>query len=974
MSQKQATWKMNGLGATIPCNNTVPDKKLAEKLKNIKASVKLWRNSAREASVKEEEDLGDLISELEILAEERPLTDDELTDRLNCKQKLAEIHNIKSMDLKQKSRCKWIKEGDENSSYFHRTINCNQSRKRINGMMSNGQWLTNPEDIKNHIVSFFELKFSEPLLDRPTLSSDGFKCLDPLTAHEIITPFSANEIKRAVWDCGGDKAPGPDSFTFKFFKRYWNIFELDFANIMSYFYSSCKINRGCNSSFITLIPKINDPQDMPDYRPINLIGAINKVVSKVLANRLKNVLPLVVSDSQSAYIEGRSILDGPLVVNEAMAWIKKMKMKALMLKVDLEKAFDSLSWSFLDMIMSHMQFPPLWRKWILGTLSNARSSILVNGSPTREFCIKRGVRQGDPLSPFLFILAMEALNVVMTKANSLGTFRGISIHHNGPTLSHLFFADDAIFMGEWSERNALNLTRILRCFYLASGLKVNYKKSRIFGLGVVENDVNNMAIVLNCQVGKLPFKYLGIPMGANMNHIKNWKDVIDIFESRLSSWKANALSFGGRITLLKSVLGSLPIYYFSLFKAPIHVIECLEKLRKKFLWSGNNPSAKIHWLKWDRIMAPKNMGGLGIGSLRAMNLALLGKWWWRAKSETNSLWYRVIKAIHYNNRMFFPLPLKPSISGTWKNIIAINKELLTFSIDLCSSIRGVVGKGNKLMFWSDIWIGNAPLGDQFPAIAKISSSSDITIEECYTLVNGTLIWNIPWKRNPQSHDELNQWNTCKLLLDSMNITNVSDEWRWDLNCDLSFTSGSLRRLIEQKRFTIYDGKFEDNKWLPIKVNFLHWRVVLNRLPTRQSLAHRGLQINDIVCPMCNAFVEDVDHIFAHCCIARQLWTQVGRWTRLPIAPSQPIDNIMDMNAYGLEKGSNRQKIVESIFKATIWCIWLARNECIFRGTIPLPMQILEDIKILSFQWVTNRTKLHGLDWMKWSSFSIVNDM
>ncbi|KAK1428805.1 hypothetical protein QVD17_17645 [Tagetes erecta] len=398
-------------GATIPCNNTVPDKKLAEKLKNIKASVKLWRNSAREASVKEEEDLGDLISELEILAEERPFTDDELTDRLNCKQKLAEIHNIKSMDLKQKSR---------------------------------------------------------------------------------------------------------------------------------------------------------------------------------------------------------SILDGPLVVNEAMAWIKKMKMKALMLKVDLEKAFDSLSWSFLDMIMSHMQFPPLWRKWILGTLSNARSSILVNGSPTREFCIKRGVRQGDPLSPFLFILAMEALNVVMTKANSLGTFRGISIHHNGPTLSHLFFADDAIFMGEWSERNALNLTRILRCFYLASGLKVNYKKSRIFGLGVVENDVNNMAIVLNCQVGKLPFKYLGIPMGANMNHIKNWKDVIDIFESRLSSWKANALSFGGRITLLKSVLGSLPIYYFSLFKAPIHVIECLEKLRKKFLWSGNNPSAKIHWLKWDRIMAPKNMGGKNV--------------------------------------------------------------------------------------------------------------------------------------------------------------------------------------------------------------------------------------------------------------------------------------------------------------------------------------------------------------------------
>ncbi|KAK1439737.1 hypothetical protein QVD17_05557 [Tagetes erecta] len=446
-----------------------------------------------------------------------------------------------------------------------------------------------------------------------------------------------------------------------------------------------------------------------------------------------------------------------------MAWIKKMKLKALMLKVDLEKAFDSLNWNFLDMIMSHMHFPPLWRKWIKGTLLNARSSILVNGSPTREFYIKRGVRQGDPLSPFLFILAMEALHVVMTKAISLGTFHGITLPQNGPILSHLFFADDAIFMGKWSVRNVQNLSRILRCFYLASGLKVNYKKSRIFGLGVNDNETNVMAGLLKCQVGNFPFKYLGIPMGANMNHIKNWKDVLDIFENRLSSWKANSLSFGGRITLLKSVLGSLPIFLF---------------LKLLFI-----------------IMAPKDLGGLGIGSLRAMNLALLSKWWWRAKTDSKSLWFEAIKSLHYNSKMFFPLPLKPSISGMWKNIISINKDLLTLSIDLCHSISRALGKRDKLMFWSDIWIGNTTLGDQFPAIAKMASSSDCNINECYVFNNGSVEWKVPWKRPFNSIEEHNQWNICKMLLNTMTITNGSDFWKWEHNDDYSFSSRSLRKSL-----------------------------------------------------------------------------------------------------------------------------------------------------------------------------------
>ncbi|XP_021986239.1 uncharacterized mitochondrial protein AtMg01250-like [Helianthus annuus] len=164
--------------------------------------------------------------------------------------------------------------------------------------------------------------------------------------------------------------------------------------------------------------------------------------------------------------------------------------------------------------MSQMDFPALWRKWIMGILSSARSSILVNGSPTLEFKIERGVRQGDPLSPLLFILAMEALHVATVTANASGIFKGCKMPNNGPTISHLLYADDVLFVGEWSESNIQNLSRLLRCFNLSSGLKVNFNKSQLFGVGVDMGVVEQKAFILNCKTGVLRFSYLGLPVGS----------------------------------------------------------------------------------------------------------------------------------------------------------------------------------------------------------------------------------------------------------------------------------------------------------------------------------------------------------------------------------------------------------------------------------------------------------------------------
>lgn len=198
-----------------------------------------------------------------------------------------------------------------------------------------------------------------------------------------------------------------------------------------------------------------------DYRPINLIGCMYKIVAKILAGRLKRVVGTVVEEVQYAYIEERHVLEGPLIINEIHSWAKKSKEKLYMFKVDFEKAFDSLNWGYLDSIMAQMGFSIKWREWLHACLSSSCASVLVNGSPTEEFEITKGVRQGDPLSSFLFIIAMEGLNQVLKSAREQNFILGITLPNNGPTVSHLFYADDAIFVGKWDNSSIKNLARIL---------------------------------------------------------------------------------------------------------------------------------------------------------------------------------------------------------------------------------------------------------------------------------------------------------------------------------------------------------------------------------------------------------------------------------------------------------------------------------------------------------------------------------
>ncbi|XP_045797575.1 uncharacterized protein LOC123891718 [Trifolium pratense] len=333
-----------------------------------------------------------------------------------------------------------------------------------------------------------ESHFQAPNVDRPGVDDLQFKRLDPLEIGGLTKPFSETEVKLAVWDCDSFKSPGPDGINFGFIKDFWAELRDDMMRFLSDFHRNGRLTKGINSTFIALIPKTDSPQRLNDFRPISLVGSLYKILAKVLANRLRQVIGSVISESQTAFVKNRQILDGILIANEVVDEARKSKKDLLLFKVDFEKAYDSVDWGYLDAVMGRMSFPTLWRKWIRECVCTATASVLVNGSPTDEFPLRRGLRQGDPLSPFLFLLAAEGLNVLMEAMVARNMFTGYSIGGPGSvSVSHLQFADDTLLMGVKSWANVRALRAVLVLFETMSGLKVNFNKSMLVGVNIPES-------------------------------------------------------------------------------------------------------------------------------------------------------------------------------------------------------------------------------------------------------------------------------------------------------------------------------------------------------------------------------------------------------------------------------------------------------------------------------------------------------
>ena len=366
----------------------------------------------------------------------------------------------------------------------------------------------------------------------------------------------------------------------------------------------------------------------------------------MLANRFKGVLDKIISESQNSFVGGRKILDSVLIANECLDSRLKSRLPGIVCKLDIEKAYDHVHWGSLLYLLKRMGFGTKWCRWIETCISSIQFSILVNGSLEGFFRCLRGIRQGDPLSPLLFLLVMEILSRMLRKVETEGLIQGFSAGGNaneGLRISHLLFADDTILFCDADSDQLLYIRMVRSCFEAVTGLRVNMAKSVMVPVGEVGN-ITLLADCLDYRVGALPLTYLGMPLGAPYKTVSVWDPIIEKMKRRLASWKKLYLSKGGRLTLLKSTLSSLLTYFLSLFTIPVSVAHRIEKLQRNFLWGGMGDDFKHYLVGWDKVCTPKEKGGLGVRRLIPFNKDLLGKWFWRFGLEDNKLWRRVLVA------------------------------------------------------------------------------------------------------------------------------------------------------------------------------------------------------------------------------------------------------------------------------------------------------------------------------------------
>lgn len=370
--------------------------------------------------------------------------------RIKALQKeIDELLKREGMRWKQRAKQHWLSKGDRNTAFFHSWV---QHWRKINCIRKiqdeQGQVWRKKRDISRVFLEYYNRLFTSQTSSQverrighvvPRVSVEMNRWL--------LHHFSEEEVKRALFQMHPLKSPGPDGYPALFYKKYWDILGKDVCRAVLSYLNGGNFDAGLNITNIVLIPKVNTPSKLSDFRPISLSNVLYKLISKVLANRLKFILPHIISPEQSAFVPGRLITDNVLVAFEtlhSMASRFSGKEGYMALKLDMSKAYDRLEWDFLEVMLRKLGFVEIWINLLMSCVRTVTYLILLNGQPQGHIVPSRALRQGDPLSPYLFILCTEALSSLIRKAEDEGRISGVPISRGGIRINHLFFADDSL--------------------------------------------------------------------------------------------------------------------------------------------------------------------------------------------------------------------------------------------------------------------------------------------------------------------------------------------------------------------------------------------------------------------------------------------------------------------------------------------------------------------------------------------------
>ncbi|KAL2903953.1 hypothetical protein RDABS01_002663 [Bienertia sinuspersici] len=853
------------------------------------------------------------------------------------------------MYWKQRAKIKWDLLGDQCTNFFFRSVKTRKGKNTITLLKKeDGTWLRDEKEISDCFRSNYSQLFNPDKINQMDLENyeEWFTELPKLKEEDynlLLQPFHREEIKEAVWDMKPLKAPGPDGFPPVFYHKHWDLVREDIWGAVNSFFTGGKLLKEVNKTFITLIPKVERPETINDFRPISLCNTVYKIISKCLVRRLKRVLPNLVGENQNAFVPGRQITDNCLLANEMLHLLKTRKKgrKFLaVLKVDLSKAYDRIRWDFLEKVLVNMNFPAVWVGWLMECVSTVRYAILVNGSPTPEFSPTAGLRQGDPLSPYLFILCMEALSRRMEKLQRENSLRGIAVTRNSERISHLFFADDALFSFEATPESCYGVRRTLEDFCAISGEMINYKKSHIqFSRNTPPKFIRFMRKPLGVRSQEKMGSYLGCPMDVDGRTTSTFNQIHDRVLQCISSWKYSCLNPAARSILINSVLVALAAHIMSIYLLPHKTLNRISSTILKFYWGGKGQARPIYWKSRDQLELRKEEGGLGLRNLENLNKALLFRQVWRVSRNHNSLASRVIR------RKYGGDPLAIARRGaTLRNASWAMRSMVNCAKTLKLGCGIKVGNGRSTLIQEDIWAGKEPIAfrnrDFENQPEKPEYVSDIIDGQSW---NANKVWN--WFKRDSAQ---------RILSTYLPKEEKEDEiiWCQEENGDYSVKSGYWYLQNQRKRGRNHtETKFWKRLWktpMSQRWRMFCWKLAHNALPTKENLSKRKITQNSS-CVICGN-VESASHLFLYCEVSKRIWSGSSLGLNIPESPRLEISTwFKNFFNYLTEEGSNPNP-GWALLIANLWAIWTHRNNVIFREAAVNPYGVMEVAKVEMERW------------------------
>ena len=493
-----------------------------------------------------------------------------------------EIEKVKAEGAIIRSKVKFIEEGERRTQYFFGLEKFNYIKKHIwKLILDNGKVVTTNEEILKETLTFYEKlykakKYSEEEDNWDFLYNESIPKLNRCEKGMCDEEITENECYVSLSSFKNNKSPGNDGLTKEFYASFWEKISKPLLECYKYSQEVGCLSNSQRQAIITLLEKHGkDRSYLENWRPISLLNLDYKLLTKVLANRVKRVLPLIVENCQTGYVKDRSISDSIRLIQDIIHYTEITQSPGVLLTVDFKKAFDSIDWKFIIEALKRYDFGPVLINWVNIVYTDISSCIYNNGTTSKYFSLYRGVRQGDPLSPYLFIIAVDILarNIINEKK-----IKGIQIKAKEIKITQ--YADDLTLM--FSDMRSINETlSLLQKFGECSGLKINKGKTTGMLLGSWKNR-RNLPQIINWT--KYPIKLLGIFISNNSNEtvMTNFESKVEALLRQLHWWKARDLSLRGKVLIVKALALSKFQYLASVVTIPEHIIRQVNSMVYEF--------------------------------------------------------------------------------------------------------------------------------------------------------------------------------------------------------------------------------------------------------------------------------------------------------------------------------------------------------------------------------------------------------